>query len=95
MHQDEYPAAFMPADVSLIAPVGRPEIPAEQRLDVDAIVAQLVQQGRVAEATADTASVATRVAAHAQPGDVVVLMSNGDFGGVYDDVLVALTPLGV
>ncbi len=29
----------------------------------------------------------------AEPGDVVVLMSNGDFGGVYDDVLVALTPV--
>jgi UDP-N-acetylmuramate: L-alanyl-gamma-D-glutamyl-meso-diaminopimelate ligase len=93
MHQDDYPAAFLPADVTLIAPVGRPEIPADERLDVDAIVAELVRAGKVAEATPDVRSVAARVAAHAEPGDVVVLMSNGDFGGVYDEVLVALTPL--
>ena len=52
-----------------------------------------MRAGKQAEATPDVRSVAARVAAHAQPGDVVVLMSNGDFGGVYDEVLVALTPL--
>ncbi len=31
-----------------------------------------------------------QIVARAERGDVVVLMSNGDFGGIYDRVLAAL-----
>jgi UDP-N-acetylmuramate: L-alanyl-gamma-D-glutamyl-meso-diaminopimelate ligase len=89
-HQAEYPAAFERADVTFLAPVGRPEIDASERLDRDAIVDAIRAKGGVAHAPADLDAVLAGIVASARPGDTVVLMSNGPFGGIYDRVLAAL-----
>ncbi|HJK92909.1 MAG TPA: Mur ligase family protein [Polyangiaceae bacterium LLY-WYZ-15_(1-7)] len=90
-HQAAYPEAFGPADVAILAPVGRPEIPAEEKLDTAAIAEAIRARGGEAHASADLDEVLERVVAAARPGDAVVLMSNGAFGGIYDRVLAALT----
>lgn len=90
LHQDDYPGAFAIADVSLIAPVGRPEIADAERLDVEEIAARIKSAGRDAAAAPDIDAIVDRIAQSARPGDTVVLMSNGSFGGIYDRVLVAL-----
>jgi len=88
-HQQDYPDAFASADITLLAPVGRPEIPADEKLDVAAVVAALAGNGRIAD-TLPVPEIVSRVTALAEPGDTVVVMSNGAFGGIYDALLVAL-----
>ncbi len=91
LHQAEYPDAFAPADLAILAPVGRPEIAEAERLDVRAIAAAVVARGRRAEAPPDIDAIVARIAGEAKPGDTVVLMSNGAFGGIHDRILLALT----
>jgi len=91
LHQAAYPAALAVADVSVLAPVGRPEIGADERLDVARIAAEVRALGREAVACATLAEVRAAVVQAAAPGDVLVLMSNGHFGAIYDEVIVALT----
>jgi UDP-N-acetylmuramate: L-alanyl-gamma-D-glutamyl-meso-diaminopimelate ligase len=94
LHQHEYPPAFAAADIVLIAPLGRTNLPPEQSLDLEAIVGELLQAGKTAEAPADHAAVIERVAALARPGDVVALLSNGAFGGVVQRVVERLGVAG-
>ena len=91
LHQAEYPAAFSGADLSLIAPVGRPEIEDDERLDVEAIAAAIGQRGGRAEAPPSIDTLAERIAEEARDGDTVLVMSNGTFGGAHDMILAALT----
>jgi len=88
LHQAQYPRAFAAADEVMLAPVGRPEIPDDERLDVAAIAAEI---GPLALAPPDHDSILARVVDAARPGDTVVLMSNGAFGGLHDRLLAALT----
>lgn len=90
VHQAAYAAAFVPADVTLLAPVGRPEIAAGERLDVGAIAAELVRAGKVAEAAPSLDAMVSRVSELARPGDTVVAMSNGAFGAIHDRLLATL-----
>ncbi len=93
LHEAEYPAAFAAADVTLLAPVGRTEIDAAERLDV-AVVAQKISERSAqttAEALASVDAIVERVVRTARPGDTVVAMSNGAFGGVHEKLLAALS----
>ena len=88
LHQAEYPSAFGAADVVVLAPVGRPEISRSERLDVAAIAREI---GPDALAPADHDAIFDTVLERAEPGDTVVLMSNGSFGGLHDRIIVGLT----
>ncbi len=94
LHQAEYPRAFRPADVTILAPVGRPEIEDAERLDVASIVESIASTGRSATAAPSIDAIVEQLRAEARPGDTVVLMSNGAFGGIYDRVLVSLALRG-
>jgi UDP-N-acetylmuramate: L-alanyl-gamma-D-glutamyl-meso-diaminopimelate ligase len=93
-HQDAYPSAFDAADYTLIAPVGRPEIGANERLDVDEIVRGMRARGRNAETVPAGAesvdALVAKVKAYARPGDVVAVLSNGAFGGIHAKLIDAL-----
>jgi UDP-N-acetylmuramate: L-alanyl-gamma-D-glutamyl-meso-diaminopimelate ligase len=93
MHQDAYVDAFAQADRTLLAPVGRPEIPADEKLDTAAIARALQAHGQEAEACASLDALVAAITRDVRPGDAVVLMSNGSFGGIYDRVLAELVPL--
>ena len=87
LHQGDYPPAFAAADVVLIAPLGRSNLPPEQALDLSVLVEDLKKAGKTAEAPADHSEVVERVAALSRRGDVVALLSNGAFGGVVTRVV--------
>lgn len=91
LHQVQYPGAFGAADLALLAPVGRKEISDSERLDVEGIAAAIRAEGGDAEAPDSIEAVVAKIVAAAEPGDTVVLMSNGTFGGAHDAVLVGLT----
>jgi UDP-N-acetylmuramate: L-alanyl-gamma-D-glutamyl-meso-diaminopimelate ligase len=90
IHQEGYAHAFAPADVVLLAPVGRLEIPEAERLDVRALTQTLNSTGKRAELASGIDELVERVSAIAQPGDTVVAMSNGAFGQIHDRLLCAL-----
>ena len=90
MHQHAYEEAFHDADLAILAPVGRGNVPIEERLDVAAIAAAIRAHGADALAPADLDGVLAAIVARAAPGDTVLLMSNGDFGGMHDRVLAEL-----
>lgn len=90
IHQASYASAFLPADVTLFAPVGRLEIPEAERLDVRELAAELQSRGRLAEAAADLDAIVGRVTALANEGDTIVAMSNGAFGQVHEKLLAQL-----
>jgi UDP-N-acetylmuramate: L-alanyl-gamma-D-glutamyl-meso-diaminopimelate ligase len=90
LHQQAYPGAFASADLALLAPVGRPEIPEAERLDPGAIAQAIRDAGGEAEAPPTLDGVVDRLVHEAQSGDTVVLMSNGPFGGIHDRLLVEL-----
>jgi UDP-N-acetylmuramate: L-alanyl-gamma-D-glutamyl-meso-diaminopimelate ligase len=90
LHQQSYPHAFGSADVCVLAPVGRPEIDDSERLDTEAIAQALQGQGKTACACHSIAETVEAAAAHADIGDVVVVMSNGRFGDAPDRILASL-----
>jgi UDP-N-acetylmuramate: L-alanyl-gamma-D-glutamyl-meso-diaminopimelate ligase len=95
VHQAEYVDAFAGAPCVLLkVPEPHDMVPADQRLDADRVVADLRARGVDAHADTDVDRLVRVVAERARPGDVVLVMSNGAFGGFIDRLLVALsTPL--
>jgi len=91
LHQAQYAAAFIPADLTLLAPVGRAEIAEAERLDVASIAGELeAVHGKRAAALPSIDGIVERVLQVAKPGDTVVAMSNGAFGSIHDKLLAAL-----
>ena len=90
MHQQAYAHAFGAADRVILAPLGRSNIPADQRLDVDKLAAELASSGKPAHAATDVGDIVSLVAREAGSGDVVALLSNGAFGGIHGQLLEAL-----
>jgi UDP-N-acetylmuramate: L-alanyl-gamma-D-glutamyl-meso-diaminopimelate ligase len=54
----------------------------EERLSVDEVVARLRAAGREAETLPSPDAILERLQRETRPGDVVVFMSNGAFGGL-------------
>jgi UDP-N-acetylmuramate: L-alanyl-gamma-D-glutamyl-meso-diaminopimelate ligase len=90
--QDDFVRAFEEsgADEVILASVFRASLPEDERLSVDDIVARLRAAGRRARHIATVPDIVRTVAAEARDGDVVVVMSNGGFGGIHDLLLAAL-----
>lgn len=77
--------ALRGADQVWIGPVYREErIAPEERLDRDALARALEQQGTAARYTVDVDEIAAGLAKESAPGDVVLILSNGAFGGIYE-----------
>jgi len=78
-----YEEALSTADVALLAPVfHRVRLGPELALDREALVAALSARGVEAEALSQDGDLAGAVRRHLRPGDVVLCMSSGDFGGL-------------
>lgn len=86
LHQSEYVRAFAPADVVILAPLGRTNVPPEEALDLNSLVTEIAATGRQAERVPRELC-ADRVVELARPGDTVALLSNGAFGDVARRVL--------
>jgi UDP-N-acetylmuramate: L-alanyl-gamma-D-glutamyl-meso-diaminopimelate ligase len=93
LHQRDYadPACWSgAAGVFLLRPAPTDRVPEAERLDVDAVCAALGAGGTPAAAFATVEELVAAVAAAARPGDVVVAMSNGAFGGIWELLLARL-----
>jgi UDP-N-acetylmuramate: L-alanyl-gamma-D-glutamyl-meso-diaminopimelate ligase len=78
------------ADEIVVAPLFRLSLPEAERLSVDQLIADLTAAGRHARAPGDTAEIVRIVAAEARDGDLVLVMSNGGFDGIHDQLLAGL-----
>jgi len=89
--QADYAAAFDGADEIVIAPVHDPEkAPEGQRLDVGRLVSDLAARGLRARRASGVEEIVAEVAREARRGDVLLVMSNGAFGGIHRKLLDAL-----
>jgi len=88
--QDDFARAFARADRVVIASVFRSSLPVEERLSEDRLVQDLSDAGVAASHLPDVDTIVRAVAAEALPGDRVVIMSNGGFGGIHGKLLAAL-----
>ena len=79
------------ADEVVLAAVFQSEnIPAAERLEPEQVVAHLVERGKPAVLLADAEGIVEWLAPRLQAGDVVAILSNGGFGGIYDKLPAAL-----
>ncbi len=93
IHQAEYVEALAGAAcVALKVPEPHDMVPADQQLDAGRVAADLRAHGVEAHADADVDQLVHFVAGGVRPGDVVLVMSNGAFGGFIDRLLAALRP---
>jgi UDP-N-acetylmuramate: L-alanyl-gamma-D-glutamyl-meso-diaminopimelate ligase len=73
------------ADQVVIASVFKAEaIPEEERLTPAAVVAGIKKKGKPARELADADAIVNAIAPELQAGDVVAILSNGGFGGIYE-----------
>ena len=83
------------ADETLIATVFRSTLPETERLSVDELVDEICKAGRRARHVGDTGHIIETIVAERQPGDVVVIMSNGGFDNIHRRLLARLREPGV
>jgi len=82
--QAELPESFADADEVVVAQVARLELlPAAERLDPERLLRDLKESGKPAAYLPDVETIVQHVAARAQGGEVVVVFSNGGFGGIH------------
>jgi UDP-N-acetylmuramate: L-alanyl-gamma-D-glutamyl-meso-diaminopimelate ligase len=93
LHQREYASASTwasAAEVFLLRPAPTDRVPEGERLDLDAVTGALSGAGKPARAFATVDELVRALVEAARPGDVVVAMSNGAFGGIWGKLLDAL-----
>ena len=88
--QDAFAQAFDAADQVVIAGVFRSSLPEAERLSADTLVADLRARGRQARHIPDVDDIIATIAAEHREGDIVLLMSNGAFGGIHRKLIQAL-----
>jgi len=83
------------ADRSVLAGVFKLEaIPAGERLHPENVVAALRARGLESALYADADAIVAAIAPELRPGDVVAILSNGGFGGIYEKLPKALRVQG-
>ena len=82
--QDEYGRSFVGTDQLLVAPVHLPEkAPEGERFDTERLADDVRSGGTKARLTSGVDEIVAILAAEARPGDLVLILSNGGFGGIY------------
>lgn len=73
------------ADQVVIASVFKAEaIPEDERLTVSSVISGVKRNGKPARELADADAIVNGIAPELRPGDVVAILSNGGFGGIYE-----------
>ncbi|MBA2435456.1 MAG: UDP-N-acetylmuramate:L-alanyl-gamma-D-glutamyl-meso-diaminopimelate ligase [Chthoniobacterales bacterium] len=86
--QQQLPEALQLADGVFIAQIAALEqIPAQERLDPEAVVAAIAEAGRMAFYERDATAILDRLVPLLQPNDVVTIFSNGGFDGIHGKLL--------
>jgi UDP-N-acetylmuramate: L-alanyl-gamma-D-glutamyl-meso-diaminopimelate ligase len=74
----------------IIAPIFRSTLPDSERLSVPRLVSDLRARGQSARSPESIEEIVDIIVREHRPGDLVVLMSNGGFGGIHQKLLRAL-----
>jgi UDP-N-acetylmuramate: L-alanyl-gamma-D-glutamyl-meso-diaminopimelate ligase len=86
--QEALPEALGQADGVCLAAVARADkLAEEERLDTDLLMKTLRDQGLPAFYEPDADAIVTRLEAEARDGDVIIVFSNGGFGGIHEKLL--------
>ncbi len=89
--QDEIAQALASADCIALPALYRPEkVPQGERLDIDRLVEDLRRMDRAAWNLQTVEGIIQKVSAEASSGDLILIMSNGGFGGIYEMLPAAL-----
>ena len=88
--QQEFAAALALADDVVVADRFRSNLPQAELLSEAALVADLQARGVAAQHVSGVTRIVDLVATAARPGERVVIMSNGGFGGIHERLLAAL-----
>ena len=82
------------ADEIVVAEVFRSDaVPENERLELPALAADLGKRGRRVRLLADADAIVQTVALEMRSGDVVAILSNGGFGGIYEKLPARLRSL--
>jgi len=87
IHQQRLPACFTAADEVVFVPASARHLKEEEVLDTVAVCKAIGPHARV---RADVRAVIDDVCVHAQAGDDILILSNGDFDGIHQQLLDAL-----
>jgi UDP-N-acetylmuramate: L-alanyl-gamma-D-glutamyl-meso-diaminopimelate ligase len=92
--QSDLAHSLAQADQVIVAGVFRSEaVPENERLELPALAAEIQQNGRPARLLADADSIVQTIAPDLRGGDVVAILSNGGFGGIYEKLPARLREL--
>jgi UDP-N-acetylmuramate: L-alanyl-gamma-D-glutamyl-meso-diaminopimelate ligase len=89
--QSDFARAFEAADEVVIAEVFRSTLPEQERLSGDELVSDLRKSGKKARYIPAVDDIVATVAREKRDGDIVVVMSNGGFGGIHQKLVDALS----
>src|SRR5882724_11936218 len=83
--QKELVSSLALADEIVITPIFKPEaVPEDERLTTASVVNGVRRAGKPAREIADADAIVEAVAPELRSGDVVAILSNGGFGGIYE-----------
>jgi UDP-N-acetylmuramate: L-alanyl-gamma-D-glutamyl-meso-diaminopimelate ligase len=83
--QSELARSLAQADEIIVAGVFRSEaVPENERLELPALAAEVSRNGGRARLLADADEIVQTVAPEMRSGDIVAILSNGGFGGIYE-----------
>ena len=88
--QKDFARAFGAADEVVVAAVFRSALPESERLSAEQLVDDLKGAGQRARHVPQVDEIVSTIVRERRDGDVVVLMSNGGFGGIHRKLLQAL-----
>jgi UDP-N-acetylmuramate: L-alanyl-gamma-D-glutamyl-meso-diaminopimelate ligase len=92
--QSDLARSLAQADEVIVAGVFRSEaVPENERLELPALAAEIRQNGRQARLFNDADAIVQAVAPELRSGDVVAILSNGGFGGIYEKLPARLREL--
>ena len=91
IHQDEYAHAFKGAAEAIISqPSAIAKVPESERVDARRMAEDISAAGTPARWMEGPDAIVALLAREARPGDVILAMSNGGFGGLHKKLLDAL-----
>ena len=83
--QSELARSLTLADEIVVASVFRSEaVPENERLELPELAAEIEKNGRRARLLADADAIVEAIVSEMRNGDVVAILSNGGFGGIYE-----------
>jgi UDP-N-acetylmuramate: L-alanyl-gamma-D-glutamyl-meso-diaminopimelate ligase len=93
--QDALAASLAQADQVVVAAIFKSEaIPEAERLDLNRVVDEIKKRGKQARILADADAIVNAIAPELRARDVVAILSNGGFGGIYEKLPQRLRALG-